>query len=132
MKNILFVCLLMTSTSFAACLDHQRVFGIADLEKKSWETTRVETELEEVCGALFETSDANILIEIVKGTQKFSVRVHRPLVAHFDNLKNGKLTGGRYPVKLVAIDTLTPLWSKDSQITLKEISTGKILAKGKL
>ena len=54
MKNILFDCVLMTSTSFAACLDHQRVFGIADLEKKSWETTRVETEHEEVCGALFD------------------------------------------------------------------------------
>lgn len=132
MRILLLTFLFSIGAQASECVEFQRFYGVLNLEKKTWETMRVDENKNRICEKLFESEDSNIEIKLLKGDKTFSVKVYRNMFVHFDRIEKDKTVGGKIPGKLIAIDSMLPAWSKDSIITLTEISSGKILAKGKL
>ena len=133
-KHILIFFLSATSLAHAnaTCTDFQRIFGTLNLKTKTWKTLRVVETKETICEELPVPTNANLKVELIKDSKKFSTQIFRPLVRHWDEpAKNRKWTGGVVSIDETEINLLIPHWYKGSILTISD-KNGKKLTEKKL
>jgi hypothetical protein len=122
----------MVTRANATCNDYQRIYGTLDLQKKEWKTLRINETKEKICDRLPEVPNANLEIKLTNKEKKFSTKIFRTLVNHWDHPeKNGQWSGGIAPLHEVEINVLIPHWYKDATLTIFD-QHGKKLSESKL
>ncbi len=132
MKCILFLILLSLPSLALAdnCQELQHVYGKIDLGKRSWFT---EKEIEPVdwCLPLIK-KDHNLLITLTKDGRSFKVGTHQSLFEFWDEIKNKKLQGGVQKARSFMIRVPLPEWNKGAEVSVTDIESGEIIARGVL
>ncbi len=131
-KSLLILLILAFSfpTLAANCQDLQHVYGTIDLTKKSWIT---EKEIEPVSWCLpLIKKDHNLLITLTKKDRSFKVGTFQSLFEFWDELKNKKLQGGVQKATSFMIRVPLPEWSKDASVSVTDIESGEVIARGVL
>lgn len=132
MKSLFFLLILAFSIPSLAsgCQDLQHVFGTIDLTKKSW-TTEKEIESISWCLPLIK-KDHNLLITLTKNDRTFQVGTFQSLFEFWDELKNKKLQGGVQKATSFMIRVPLPEWNKGASVSVTDIESGEIIARGVL
>lgn len=132
MKTFLFLSFFMTATAGAACRDLVKLHGTLDLEKSAWSDTEIEPKKVKVCVPV-DDAHANLLLTFKKDKKEFTAKIYSALAGFYDTeTKDKKMTGGKYEIRQVFIDTWAPEWVKGSTLNITEIESKKKLAETKL
>lgn len=112
------------------CQELQHVYGTIDLTKKSW-TTEKEISPISWCIPLVK-NDHNLLITVSKNKLSYQVGTFQSLFTFWDEIKDKKLRGGVVKATSIMIQIPLPEWFKGASVTVTEIDSKEIIARGTL
>lgn len=123
----------ITNQSIAACPVYNKLFGVIDLKKKIWSTSKVDTKPRELCNEIPHIPNANLEITFKKDDKVFTTNIYRSLRGYWDHPENnGSFTGGTMPLTIIEVNTFIPDWYEKSTMTIKDKQSNKTLAEAKL
>lgn len=112
------------------CQELQHVYATIDVTKKSW-TTEKEISPISWCIPLVK-EDHNLLITLSKKKLSYQVGTFQSLFTFWDEIKNKKFQGGVVKATSFMIQVPLPDWFRGASVTVTEIDTKEIIARGTL
>lgn len=131
-KMVLLLSLFLSTAAGAKCRELVKIHGTLDPVKNTWSDSEIETGKKSVCVSTDDTF-ANLELTFKKGKDQFTAKIFSSLDGFYDvQDKNKKMTGGKYEINQVFIDSWAPTWAKGSTLTITEMTSKKKLVETKL
>lgn len=121
----------LTTSVYAACEDMSRVYWKVNTQRKQVEQLKVSQKLETFCAPLVEDSAANVLLTFKAGARTFQRRLLVPLDTIHEQLDpKRELRPTVVESQELFLDSPVPIWARDAELKITEISSGKLLGSG--